>query len=119
MKAIGFKTSLPISQADSFIQFEKETPVPKGYELLVKIQAVSIKPVDYKIRQNSLKDKISDNPKSIGWDAVGVVEDTGNEVPLRYTYPVNEQNLNNANWSAASDAIGGDDQQTPLFWDEE
>jgi hypothetical protein len=44
-------------------------------------------------------------------------EDTGNPVPLRYTYPVNEQNLNEANYSAASDAIGGDDQQTPIFWD--
>lgn len=31
MQAIGFKKSLPISEADSFIQFEKETPVPKGY----------------------------------------------------------------------------------------
>ncbi len=38
-------------------------------------------------------------------------------VPLRYTYPINEQNLNEANYNAASDAIGGDDQQTPLFWD--
>lgn len=44
-------------------------------------------------------------------------EDTGNPVPLRYTYPVNEQNLNRANYEAASSAIGGDDQQTPLFWD--
>ena len=82
MQAIGFKTSLPISEADSFIQFEKETPVPKGYELLVKIQAVSINPVDYKIRQNSLKDKISDNPKIIGWDAVGVVEAVGENATL-------------------------------------
>ncbi|WP_286760964.1 SusD/RagB family nutrient-binding outer membrane lipoprotein [Salegentibacter sp. UBA1130] len=67
-----------------------------------------------------------DNPFQ-GWNvwrrfdapSFNLPEDTGNEVPLRYTYPVNEQNLNNANWSAASDAIGGDDQQTPLFWDEE
>lgn len=44
-------------------------------------------------------------------------EDTGNPIPLRYTYPVNEQNLNEANYLAASDAIGGDDQQTPIFWD--
>ncbi len=44
-------------------------------------------------------------------------EDTGNPVPLRYTYPINEQNLNNANYEAASSAIGGDSQQTPLFWD--
>src|SRR5690606_8223637 len=38
-------------------------------------------------------------------------------VPLRYTYPINEQNLNELNWEAASQAIGGDDQQTSLFWD--
>lgn len=44
-------------------------------------------------------------------------EDSGNDVPLRYTYPVNEQNLNEAEYTAASEAIGGDDQQTPIFWD--
>ena len=43
--------------------------------------------------------------------------DTGLPVPLRYTYPVNEQNLNEANYTAASNAIGGDEQQTPIFWD--
>ncbi|MDG3580863.1 MULTISPECIES: SusD/RagB family nutrient-binding outer membrane lipoprotein [Galbibacter] len=40
-----------------------------------------------------------------------------NPIPTRYTYPINEQNLNEANWSAASDAIGGDNQTTKLFWD--
>lgn len=43
--------------------------------------------------------------------------DTGNPVPTRYTYPVNEQNLNEVNWNAASTAIGGDTQTTKLFWD--
>lgn len=38
-------------------------------------------------------------------------------VPLRYTYPVNEQNLNVDNYNDASSAIGGDEQQTPVFWD--
>lgn len=38
-------------------------------------------------------------------------------VPLRYTYPINEQNLNEVNWAAASAAIGGDTQQTRIFWD--
>ena len=53
------------------------------------------------------------------YDAPALVlpEDTGNPVPLRYTYPINEQNLNNVQYEAASSAIGGDDQQTPLFWD--
>lgn len=44
-------------------------------------------------------------------------EDTGNPVPLRYKYPVNEQNLNEDNYDDASSAIGGDTQQTALFWD--
>ena len=50
-------------------------------------------------------------------DFFNLPEQTGNPVPLRYTYPVNEQNLNEANYTAASEAIGGDDQQTAIFWD--
>jgi len=42
---------------------------------------------------------------------------SGNPVPTRYTYPISEQNLNEANWTAASAAIGGDTQTTKLFWD--
>ncbi len=38
-------------------------------------------------------------------------------VPTRYTYPVNEQNLNKTNYTAASSAIGGDKQTTKVFWD--
>ena len=40
-----------------------------------------------------------------------------NEVPYRYTYPVDEQNLNEDNFIAASTAIGGNDTQTQVFWD--
>jgi len=39
------------------------------------------------------------------------------EVPLRYTYPVDETNLNETNYEAAAEAIGGDSAQTPVFWD--
>lgn len=39
------------------------------------------------------------------------------EIPIRYTYPSNEQNLNQENYDAASTAIGGDEVTTPLFWD--
>jgi len=48
-----------------------------------------------------------------------IITEEGTElpVPLRYTYPVDEQNLNQTNWSAASAAIGGDTQTTKLFWD--
>lgn len=38
-------------------------------------------------------------------------------VPLRYTYPVSEKTLNRTNYEAAASAIGGDEQQTRVFWD--
>ena len=37
--------------------------------------------------------------------------------PLRFTYPVPEQNLNSANYTSASASIGGDAVATRLFWD--
>jgi NADPH:quinone reductase len=82
MKAIGFKTSLPILNKDSFIEFETTKPLPTGRDLLVKIAAVSVNPVDFKIRQNSAKDTVLASPKIIGWDAVGVVEAVGEGVSL-------------------------------------
>ncbi|HMW75563.1 MAG TPA: SusD/RagB family nutrient-binding outer membrane lipoprotein, partial [Saprospiraceae bacterium] len=39
------------------------------------------------------------------------------DFPVRYTYPVQEQNLNTAKWTEAAAAIGGDDVTTKLFWD--
>lgn len=39
------------------------------------------------------------------------------EFPLRFTYPINEQNVNTINYNAAATAIGGDDVTTKLFWD--
>lgn len=39
------------------------------------------------------------------------------EIPKRYTYPINEQTVNNANWAAASTAIGGNKLKVHVFWD--
>jgi len=82
MKAIGFKTSLSIEKEDSFTAFETPKPTPEGHNLLVKVQAVSVNPVDFKIRQNSAKDTVLETPKIIGWDAVGIVEAIGDQVSL-------------------------------------
>ncbi len=79
MKAIGFKQSLPISEDNSFIEFEMEKAAPTGYDLLVKIVAISVNPVDFKIRQTAAKDTTLDTPKIIGWDAVGIVEAVGDK----------------------------------------
>lgn len=43
--------------------------------------------------------------------------DAVSEIPLRFTYPIPEQNLNTANREAAAASIGGDDVETQLFWD--
>ncbi|MGB4972520.1 MAG: alcohol dehydrogenase catalytic domain-containing protein, partial [Cyclobacteriaceae bacterium] len=79
MKAIGFKQSLPITEKESFIEFETATPTPKGHDLLVKISAISVNPVDFKIRENAAKDTVLDTLKIIGWDAVGTVESVGDK----------------------------------------
>jgi len=65
-----------------------------------------------------------DNPYQ-GWNVwrkfdapeFNLPESSGNPVPLRYTYPITEQNLNTTNYNDAASAIGGDTQQTALFWD--
>ncbi len=82
MKAIGFRTSLPITDENSFITFETAKPLANGRNLLVKIVAIAVNPVDFKVRQNSAKDKILETPKIIGWDAVGTVEAIGDQVSL-------------------------------------
>ena len=82
MKAIGFRKSLPISEKDSFIEFETATPSPSGFDLLVKVGAVSMNPVDFKVRQSAAKDIILDEPKIIGYDAVGTVVSVGEKVSL-------------------------------------
>ena len=79
MKAIGFKQSLPIQEENSFILFETEKPSPTGFDILVKVQANSVNPVDFKIRESAAKDAVLETPKVIGWDAVGIVEAVGDQ----------------------------------------
>ncbi|MEM1220313.1 MAG: zinc-binding alcohol dehydrogenase family protein, partial [Bacteroidota bacterium] len=82
MQAIGFKTSLPIEEEQSFIAFKQTKPSPQGHDLLIKIEAISVNPVDFKIRQTAAKDTTLEAPKVIGWDAVGIVEAVGDQVQL-------------------------------------
>ena len=71
MKAIGYKKSLPISDIDSLVDIEIPQPIATGRDVLVKISAIAVNPVDYKIRQN--KPSETDEYKVIGWDAVGEI----------------------------------------------
>ncbi len=80
MKAIGFKTSYPIDHADSLIEFEKDQPLLAEHDILVQVQAVSVNPVDYKVRHNSAPNTVLPEPKIAGYDAVGIVEAVGAQV---------------------------------------
>jgi len=80
MKNIGFKTSHEIEHKESLLEFETQKPVVKGFDILVKVNAVSMNPVDTKIRAFTVPDTILDEPKVLGYDAVGIVESIGTDV---------------------------------------
>lgn len=82
MKAIAFTTSLPITDINCFTEFTIPKPEIKAQDVLVKIKAISVNPVDYKVRQNSAKETVLPQPKIIGWDAVGEVVEIGTKVTL-------------------------------------
>ena len=75
MKAIGYTKSLPINDPDSLVDIELPQPIASGQDLLIKVKAIAVNPVDYKIRQNYPSE--DENYKVIGWDAVGEVVATG------------------------------------------
>ncbi|QDT12883.1 zinc-binding alcohol dehydrogenase family protein [Planctomycetes bacterium K23_9] len=77
MKAIGYTQAGPIDAADSLVQFETETPELRPHDLLVQVRGISVNPVDVKVRENQQPDS---GKKIIGFDAAGVVQETGSDV---------------------------------------
>ncbi len=75
MKAIGYNQSLPINNLESLTDIELPQPIATGHDLLVKINAIAVNPVDCKIRQRVSPAK--GDYKVLGWDAVGEVIATG------------------------------------------
>lgn len=80
MKAVGYRSTGPIDRADSLIDFELDRPSATGRDLLVQVQAISVNPVDYKIRLR--REPEGDGPDILGWDAVGEVVETGEAASL-------------------------------------
>ncbi|MDH3669259.1 MAG: alcohol dehydrogenase catalytic domain-containing protein, partial [Paracoccaceae bacterium] len=76
MKAIGYRATGPIDGAGALIEFETETPSPSGHDLLVRIEAVSVNPVDTKVRVR--RQPAEGAIDILGWDAVGEVVAVGN-----------------------------------------
>ncbi|MDR3467975.1 MAG: zinc-binding alcohol dehydrogenase family protein [Xanthobacteraceae bacterium] len=80
MKAVGYAKSLPIADAQSLIDFEAPTPEPKGRDLRVAVKAISVNPVDTKVRMRAAPP--AGEMKILGYDAAGVVDAVGPEVTL-------------------------------------
>nr|WP_318381020.1 zinc-binding alcohol dehydrogenase family protein [uncultured Enterobacter sp.] len=79
MKAIAITQAAQHGGNIEFLQdIETDKPVARGHDLLVQVNAVSVNPVDTKVRAGFSADK----PRILGWDAVGVVADVGDQVTL-------------------------------------
>lgn len=80
MRAVAYKTPQPISAETSLIDVELPMPEARGHDLLVEIKAVSVNPVDVKVRAHSAPP--ADELKVLGWDAAGIVKAIGADVTL-------------------------------------
>jgi zinc-binding alcohol dehydrogenase family protein len=80
MKAVGYKKPLPISDPESLMDIEIANPIVSGRDVLVKVEAISVNPVDVKVRTRAAPEGMP--YKILGWDAAGVVVETGADSTL-------------------------------------
>jgi NADPH:quinone reductase len=80
MRAVGYQESLPIDAEAALVDIDLPKPVPTGRDLLVQVHAVSVNPVDTKIRKRAKPEP--GNWTVLGFDAAGVVTATGPEATL-------------------------------------
>jgi NADPH2:quinone reductase len=80
MKAVGYKKSLAIEDAESLLDFETAKPEPRAHDIRVAVKAVSVNPVDGKVRKRAAPPE--GETKILGYDAAGVVDAVGPDVAL-------------------------------------
>lgn len=80
MKAVGYRQCLGVDDPDCLLDLELPEPKPAGHDLLVEVRAVSVNPVDTKVRRRAAPPE--GEARILGWDASGVVVDTGPDVTL-------------------------------------
>ncbi|MDC9616268.1 zinc-binding alcohol dehydrogenase family protein [Xenorhabdus khoisanae] len=80
MKSIIYRHSSPLTHPDVFRSIETPMPIPGPHDLLVSVQAVSVNPVDTKIRSGNVT--VPDTVTTLGWDAAGIVKAVGANVTL-------------------------------------
>lgn len=78
MKAVGYKVPGPIAEDASLVDIDLPRPVAEGGDILVEVKAVSVNPVDYKIRSST--PPADGDWKVLGCDAAGIVQEVGPDV---------------------------------------
>ncbi|MGW7586604.1 zinc-binding alcohol dehydrogenase family protein [Kitasatospora sp. NPDC054768] len=79
MPAVAYRRSLPVDDPQSLLDVELPVPRPGPRDLLVRVEAVAVNPVDHKVRQNA---DPGGEPRVLGWDASGTVVAVGPQVEL-------------------------------------
>jgi zinc-binding alcohol dehydrogenase family protein len=82
MKIVSFHHSLPSSDPASLLDLTAEVPLPKPRDLLVEVRAISVNPVDAKVRAGGGPGRPDGQLQILGWDAAGVVRSVGRDVTL-------------------------------------
>nr|WP_313403340.1 zinc-binding alcohol dehydrogenase family protein [Pseudomonas sp.] len=80
MKAVAYYQSLPTDHPEALQDVQLDAPSPGPHDLLVEVRAISVNPVDTKIRKGVAPENGA--AKVLGWDAAGVVKAVGSEVSL-------------------------------------
>ena len=80
MHGIGYQQPGAISRTDALTDIELPTPSPQSRDILVEVRAVSVNPVDTKVRKGNTPEP--GQWKVLGWDAAGIVTATGPEATL-------------------------------------
>lgn len=103
MKAVAYTHARSVEHEDALLEVELPDPVPRRQDILVEVKAVSVNPVDTKVRRNA--DPVGE-PRVLGFDAAGVVSAIGPEVTLF--------GVGDAVWYAGSIARPGSDAELQL-----
>lgn len=80
MKSIIYRPVSQLTHSEIFKEIDSPKPIPGPRDLLVSVEAVSVNPVDTKIRAGAVA--VSEEVITLGWDVAGVIEEVGSEVTL-------------------------------------
>lgn len=78
MKAVGYYQNKAITEPDALVDLELPVPEVSGRDVMVEIKAISVNPVDTKVRKGMTPENGA--ARILGWDASGIVKAVGNQV---------------------------------------